>query len=332
VSLTPAADLIPGNSETHILPLIAGRQLSYAHNGHASSRKVALFFTGVFGVAKADTLLAAVESERIHYIAVTPPGWGASSPRPAGVEYAANLIESITALLDALHPAGVDALYVAGGSFGTVPAQMLYGNDGWKYAPALAGCMLLAGFSPFRYHAGYAACLSWPNWLSVGAPALLPAHALQRLMRAVLARKFASVSGTKGFLESTLFAHPDADEDALMAAWLAKHHRTRDQFISDMAAGVHASVARTWDGFMEVADVIHSDWGFDPATLKNTPVVPVLVVTGEQDAIGGAMNAWIVKTYPHATARTTKGGHIGALFVMDELWSEFLGMCKRARE
>ena len=68
-----------------------------------------------------------------HYIAPTLPGNGESSSTPTGVPYHLNLCQTITALLEELYPStgsrgnASERLFIGGGSYGSVPAEMLYG-------------------------------------------------------------------------------------------------------------------------------------------------------------------------------------------------------------
>lgn len=263
-----------------------------------------------------------------HFIAPTPTGMGLTSPRPPGVAYHTNLINDMNALLESTHPDGIDALYVGGGSYGATMAQMLYGApyDQFPWGRQIKGVLLMAGFSPFKYHESYASSLAWPNWVSVGPPSRMPFRLFQRLFSLAVAGKFKSVEGAKTFLASTLFDKMDPAERAVMNKWLESKGKTFDEFVRGMAENNVRSVAKTWDGFMEVSDVLHSDWGFDPRKLDSEHAKPVLVVGGEADTIGGATNQWIVDNYPNATMRSVPGGHIAGLFYLDEVWEQLWEM------
>jgi len=91
-----------------------------------------------------------------------------------------------------------------------------------------------------------------------------------------------------------------------------------------MAENVVQSVRQTWAGFMEVSDVIHSDWGYDPNALdEEHKSRPILVVTSEGDALApDAMAKWLCTRYANAHFRTVTGGHLAALFQMNDLWKE----------
>lgn len=236
----------------------------------------------------------------------------------------------MNALLARTHPDGVDALFVAGGSYGTVMAQMLYGADfgAFPAGRAIRGCLLLAGFSPFRLHATYAQCLSWANYVAVGPPSTLPFRVLQRALRPVIAPKMRTIGDASAYLRTTFFNTDDPEERAALQRYLAERGETLDSLVSSMAENMVRSVATTWDGFMEVSDVLHSDWGFDPRQLGPEHTKPVLVVGGSNDDMGGATNQWIVDNYPNAVARTVPGGHISGMFHMDELWQQLVDLAR----
>jgi pimeloyl-ACP methyl ester carboxylesterase len=253
---------------------------------------------------------------------------GGTSPRDASTPYHLNLIADTRALLEHTHPSGVDAIYLGGGSYGTAMAQMIYGApyDLFPQGRAIKGVLLMAGFSPFKHHTGYAKCLSWPNYVAVGPPSTLPFRMFQRVFSSTVAPKLRTVEGSRVFLSQTLFDKMDPEERAVMDRWLASRGKTYDEFITSMSENNVRSVANTWDGFMEVSEVLHSDWGFDPRTLDKDHAKPVLVVSGAADDMGGATNQWIADNYANATFRTVPGGHIAGLFYMDELWDQLVAL------
>ncbi|KAJ5619433.1 hypothetical protein N7510_003417 [Penicillium lagena] len=175
-------DSLAGQEE-HILPLTNNRQLAYAHNGPITSRTVVIFFPGLFGVGSVSRVSESCRSLAAHVIALTLPGMGDTSTRDKSVPYHILLAKDINTLLAYLYPTDAfDTLYLSGGSYGTVPAQMLYGAP-YELFPAgrkVAGCLLLSGFSPLKYHQDYARSLSWQNWFSFGPPTqLIPFHGIQ---------------------------------------------------------------------------------------------------------------------------------------------------------
>lgn len=311
----------------HILPLPNSRQLAYAHNGPPHSRTVIVFFSGLMSVGNARDVPQPCRDINAHWVAPTLPGMGNSSPRNQGEEYHLALTRDITALLEHLHPDGFDTLYVSGGSYGTVQAQMLYGASYDLFPPGrkLAGCMLLAGFAPFRHHRAYTKSLSWQNWFSVGPPAqLIPFHLLQRLASVFIASKLKTLDGAKDFLWQMLFSRMDEAEKRTLAAYLQRKNRTEDDFLEGMARGA-VKACRIWDGFYEVSDVLHSDWGFAPAQLDEEHASkPIMIAGSEGDHLGGSTNDWMAANYKSSTLKIAPGGHISAVYYLDDLWSEFL--------
>lgn len=314
--------------EEHILPLPGNRQIAYAHNGPPTARTVVLFFSGLMSVGTAPRVPEPCRELGAHWIALTLPGMGRSSTRDRSVPYHVSLARDMTALLAHLYPDGAfDSLYVGGGSYGTVQAQMLYGAP-YEIFPAgkkIVGCVLLAGFSPFKYHVGYAQTLTWQNWFSVGPPSqIVPFHLLQRLFKLIIGSKLGTVEGARSFLGQTILDKMDREERAMLAIWLGRNDLTEEQFLDNMARGV-IRCCQNWDGFMEVSDVVHSDWGFEPRQLDDEHASkPMLVVSSMDDHLGGSTNQWIVENYWSASRKVVPGGHISSLFYMDEIWQEII--------
>jgi pimeloyl-ACP methyl ester carboxylesterase len=320
--------------EEHILTVPDGRQLAYAHNGNPSSRKVVVFFPGLFGVGTARDVPEPMRSVQAHWISLTLPGMGNTSSTRPGVPYCVNLARDVSALLNYLHPGGIDQLFVAGGSYGTVAAQMIYGApyDIFPQGRSIAGCLIAAGFSPFKYHKDYAKSLIWPNYISVGPPSqIVPLRLVQRLLRSFLASKLSTIEGAERFLRDALFDKMDGDERAMFDKYLVKQGEITGQFIRNMAETVIRST-NNWDGFMEVSDVLHSDWGFVPNQLDDEHArKPILIVGSDKDELGNRMNEWLVQNYKAAHSKQVAGGHISALFYQDELWVQMLELAARNR-
>lgn len=313
--------------EEHILQLPDGRQLAYARNGPLNSRTVIVFFAGMMSVGTAGDVPEPCREIEAQWISPTLMGMGNTSSRPANRSYSETLAADMTALLTYLFPTGaIDKLYIAGGSYGTVPAQMLYGApyELFPFGRKIAGCILLAGFSPFKYHKQYAKSLNWQNWFSLGPPSQMPFRLLQHMFKAGVAPKVKTAEDASIILRKTLLGTMDDEEKKMFSSWLETKGRTEDDFISQMAHGTVKS-CQNWDGFMEVSDVIHSDWGFDPANLDaEHSSKPMLVVSSASDEIGGSTSGWLVDNYKEASLKVIPGGHISALYYMDEIWRDVL--------
>lgn len=321
-------------AEEHILDLGGGRQLAFAHNGSATSRVVILSFTGLFSIGSIPDVPEPCRRLCAHMIHPTLPGMGKSSPRARGEEYHVELLRGMTALLDHLYPTGeFDTLYVFGGSYGAVQAQMLYGAP-YSLFPAgrkIAGCLLLSGFSPFKYHVDHAENLTWHSWITIGPPSqLIPFRILQRSVSTMLAAKFKTVEGAKNFLKASIFSKMDGDERKRFAQFLVEKDRAEDEFIDTMARGV-VRCCEQWGGFHEVSDVIHSDWGFEPAALDEEHASkPMLIVGSDKDPQGGSTNGWLGANYKSARVKSVPGGHLAVNFYLDEIWRELLEMSGRS--
>ncbi|KAF8897390.1 Alpha/Beta hydrolase protein [Infundibulicybe gibba] len=312
------------------LQLPNGRTLAYSENGDASSPIVVMFLHGLFGVGDASRYSRVLKEKNVHLINPTLPGWGNSSPIPAGTSYHIGIASDIAALIDHLYPNATDLrLYIGGGSYGTVPAQMLYGAPFDIFPPGrhLCGCLLMAPFTPFRHHKGYAKALSSASYFSVGPPArYIPFRLIQRLASYGLGARLKTDAQAEEFIRGNLFAKMGEHELAAFQKWKREEGVADDEIEKKMAGDVLKSTCKTWDGFMEVADVIHSDWGFKPDELDvEHNARPLLVVTSTGDTMAPeGMAKWIAETYKNTKLMTVEGGHLAGLFHLTEIWAELL--------
>ncbi|KAJ6784663.1 hypothetical protein PWT90_03226 [Aphanocladium album] len=314
----------------HLLQLPNNRQVAYASNGPETAKTVVLFFSGIMAIGTARRVPEPCQKLSLRWIAPTPPGMGQSSTRDLTVPYNVSLARDMTALLEHLYPSGgFDTLYIAGGSYGTVMAQMLYGApyDLFPAGRKIVGGMVLAGFSPYKYDKNYTKALNWNTWMSVGPPSQLPFRPLQHAFKAAIGSKMRTEEGAKNFLRFTLFDVMDNEEKEQFRSHVARFGDTEDEFLGWLA---HSTVecCKNWDGFMEVSDVIHSDWGFDPATLDAEHSKPFLVVKSADDIIGSMNSAWLAANYKSATSKTIPGGHVSSMYYMDDIWEEMITLVK----
>ncbi|KAJ7100156.1 Alpha/Beta hydrolase protein [Mycena belliarum] len=313
------------------LPLSDGRTLAYEDVGDASSSLVVIFFHGVFGVGSAPMAVSPVLiAKNAHYITPTLAGWGFSSPRPTSKSYAATLASDLTELINHLHPNSPDLrIYVGGGSYGTVPAQMIYGAsfDTFPLGRNIVGCLLGAPFSPFKWHTEYAKSMTWTNYLSVGPPSrILPLQPLQRMAIAGLSLKLNTVDKAEAFLRQLLFDSAAPEERAAFAKWRDSYGLEEGVLERKMAANMVKSISRSWAGFIEVADVIHSDWGFCPNQLDDEHTInrPMMIAASQQDDLGPDMANWLKANYRNSTIKWVPGKHLSTLYEMDNLWAAML--------
>ncbi|KAF9055098.1 alpha/beta-hydrolase [Hymenopellis radicata] len=299
-----------------LLTLSDGRTLAYAHNGNPASSLVVVFLHGFMGVGRARRLSPIFKAHDVHNIAPTLSGWGNSSPRPSNMSYAAALLADLTELITHLHPNDEDLrIYISGGSYGTVPAQIVYGApfDQFPLGRKVVGCVLLAPFSPFRWHKDYAKAMTWPNYISVG-PLLIK-------------WKMSSVEKAERFIRAELFDKAQQDERDAFAKWRAAEGVAEGELEREIATGAFLSMSNTTVGFSEGAGVIRSDWGFRPDQLDDEHVEgrPMLIVASKHDALGPDMANWLQQNYRNSRLKWVSGGHVSALYEMDAIWREMLG-------
>ncbi|KAJ7739987.1 Alpha/Beta hydrolase protein [Mycena maculata] len=313
------------------LTLIDGRTLAYGDTGDASSSLVVIFLHGVFGVGSASTSLSPVLIEKkVHYITPTLAGWGYSSPRPSSKSYAAVLTSDMTELITHLHPDTHNLrIYVAGGSYGTVPAQMLYGApfDTFPLGRNIVGCLIAAPFSPFKWHKEYTQSMTWMNWFSVGPPSrILPFRPIQRMAVLGISMKMSTVDEAEAFLRGLLFDSAAPEERAAFAKWREAHGLEEGVFERQMASNMVKSISKSWAGFIEVADVIHSDWGFRPDSLdeEHTLRRSIMVAASSDDDLGPHMATWLRANYKNSSLKWVAGKHLSALYEMDNMWAEMM--------
>lgn len=309
-----------------------GRTLAYATSGNASSTTVLLYLHGAFTVGETSKVSRAVASKDIHHICPTLPGWGNTSPPPPYMSYIDCLTSDMTALLDHLYPdRGRDIkLYVAGGSFGTVPAQILYGApyDQFPYGRCIVGVLLMGSLTPFRYHKDYAKHTTWSNYFMIGPMnQWTPLRdVLVRFVAFEMQRKMSTVENAEKFLRGFLFDKMDEAEKEEYAQWRAKEGIAEGETERRFANNVVRSIAKSWEGFKLMSSVLHSDWGFRPDGLDeehSRPFVMLVTSPGDKEA-PQAWTEYLAACYKNTKVKTLRGGHIGILYHLDDVWAEFL--------
>jgi pimeloyl-ACP methyl ester carboxylesterase len=306
-----------------------GRTLAYAESGNSSSSTLVIYMHGLFTIGRASESKVLKEKD-IHYISPTLPGCGTSSPRNKDKSFTLGLVSDITALIEHLHPHDLNLkIYIAGGSFGTVPAQMLYGApfDLFPYGRYVAGCMLLGPLSPPRYHEDYAKSLTMANYISIGPPSrYIPFKLLPRLVSFIMHRQVKTVEGAERFIRSLLFDNMKEEESAAFKKWKEDNGKKDGELERQMAENARTSVQYSWEGFLDAADVIHEDWGFNPALLDDEHNKrPIFIVATDGDTMAPDTNAkWLAASYKNARYQSLPGGHIAAIYHMNDLWRQFL--------
>jgi hypothetical protein len=279
-----------------ILTLDSGRVIAYDQDGDPQSNRVLLFFAGIFTIGSIRYPLPVVKEKGLHHIAFTLPGWGDASPVAPSSTFAKTLIGDITALFDHLYADTSNLkIYVAGGSFGSVPAQVVYGAsfDVFSLGRNVAGMMLLAPFSPFRIHKNYAKTLSWRDWISVG-PLTQYFPRLHSYFVEWIGPKFKTVDSAEKMLRQILFDKMDEAEKENLAAHCQKLGTTPDEFIKAWAEDAVKSVENGFEGFKQCAVALHSDWGFTFPLDSEHARGKVLIGVTKRDTLGpGWVNTWL---------------------------------------
>lgn len=319
-------------SKEEYLQLEGGRVLAYAHTGNTSSNNVVIFLHGVFGVGRVNpkTIAPVFIEKGVHHLAPTLPGWGNSSPPPASTTFHDYLYEVITILVTHFHPdTSSIKLYISGGSYGTMAAQMLYGApyDVFPLGRQIAGVMLIAPFSPPHIHKNYTKCLSWANYTAIGPPSrYLPTMKLGKVM---MEDKVNTLEKAAAFIHDFGFKKMTPGEREAFERFKEKHGIADGETEKTMGEGVYSSVAKTWEGFFAVAKVFHSGWGgYDPTSLDDEHArKPVLLVMTHEDKDNKLMGEWLLKNMRNVRGRYEEGGHMASVFVLDDIWADFLSDC-----
>ncbi|KAK0205048.1 Alpha/Beta hydrolase protein [Desarmillaria ectypa] len=311
------------------LTLSDGRRLTYADNGDTTSSLVIVMYHGVFGVGRATRISLALRELGVHFVAPTLPGWGTSDSRPKDLPYPACLISDFTALINHLHPNDENLrIYISGGSFGSVPAQILYGAsfDTFPLGRKIVGCLLLAPFSPFKWDKGYTKGMTWQNYISVGPPSqLLPFRIVPRILAAAMSAQMGTVEKTEVLIRKVLFDKADETERAAFAKWREQNGIAEGQLEREFAENANCSIATSREGFLEASDDLHCDWGFRPNQLdEEHSKRPLLIIASTSDELGPEMAKWLVGNYANSKLEWVQGGHIAALYEVDGIWKRFI--------
>lgn len=302
-----------------LLTLDSGRVIAYEQDGDPQSNRVLLFFPGIFSVGSIRYTFPVVKEQGLHHVAYTLPGWGNASPVPPSSTFAQTVLGDITALFDHLYTDTSNLkIYVAGGSFGTVPAQVIYGApfDVFPLGRNVAGMMLLAPFSPFHIHQDYTKSLTWRDWISVGP--LTKYLPISSLLALAMGSKFKSVDSAERMLRQMLFDKMDEAEKEKFGAHCQKLGTTPDEFVKSWAGESVRSVENGWEGFKQCAAALHSDWGFTFPLDGEHARGKVLVKVSNNDELGSGMGIYLAQNYANAELVTCEGGHISGMYTLNE--------------
>ncbi|KIK96952.1 hypothetical protein PAXRUDRAFT_825439 [Paxillus rubicundulus Ve08.2h10] len=319
------------STEEQYLPMPRGRTLAYSAAGTPTSTTVALYLHGAFTVGNASKPPKPMvdEDKPIHYICPTLPGWGKTSPPLPDTEYVDCVTGDMTALLEHLYPNNADEikLYVAGASFGSLPAQMLYGAPYAKFpfGRRIAGLLLVVPTASYRHFTDYYKTLDWFSYLFAGPIVKYDYFQIvPKIMALLIGAQFANADRAEAALKRSLFATMDDDEREVYRKWREDNRVSEREALRELAELAVRSVQTSWEGIRMLPRIGHADWGFHPDTLDeehNRP--PVLVVSARQDRMAPEVHQrYLVDHYKNARMKYIDGGHSAPRYYMDELWDE----------
>ncbi|KAG0692103.1 Alpha/Beta hydrolase protein [Suillus ampliporus] len=284
-------------SVERLLPLRDGRTLAYTESGNLSSKTVILFMHGLFSIGDASQMESPVIlSKNVRFVMPTLPGWGNTSPSPPSTPYRDCLASDMTALLFHLYPDsnGNDIkLYIAGTSYGTVSAQILRAAV-WRVVT-------------FRYHKGYAKSMTWKYYIVAGPISYyMPFNLISHAIKFLVVKHWSSIESVEATYRG-LFDKLDREERKAFEKWFK-------------------STSKSWEGFMLMAPLLHSDWGFRPDALDEEHSRPRVLLTASKDDILSSMAYahYLAANYKNARIKDIHGQHLSIVYQMDEVWAEFL--------
>ncbi|KAG1752782.1 Alpha/Beta hydrolase protein [Suillus lakei] len=321
------------SSGEQILPLRDGRTLAYAECGNLSSKTVVLHFHGLFTIGGVLVQTSPVLlSKNVHVISPTLPGWGNTSPPPPSTPYHDCMTSDMTTLLSHLYPDSNDRgikLYITGSSFGTVPAQILYGApyDKFPFGRCISGVLLMGALTPFRYDKDYAKQMTWRRYFLAGPISYyMPFNLVSHLAKFVLARKMATIESAGAMWREDLLNRMDQAEREVLTRWCEEHGTVPEDVVQGICETAMKSVSKSWEGFTLTPPLLHSDWGFRPDALDEEHSRPhILITAGKVDHLTPVTYArYLAANYKNVRIKDFDGGHFGILYHMDEVWTEFL--------
>lgn len=254
-----------------------GRQLEVASIGPITGRTV-VFHHGTPGTASLVRLFEdVVEEFGLFVVAVSRPGYGASTRRAGRV--VGSVVEDVHAALDAL---GRDR-YLAVGWSGGGPHALACAGLG---APRCLGAWSLAGVAPMD------ADFEWTEGMG---PENVEEFALAReagpAYEAFMAETAAAFAAATPESVVALFGGLLSPVDRAALAGEASREL--------MASAMHEAFAAGWRGFYDDDRAMFEPWGFDLATVS----VPVAIWYGEHDLmVPSTHGRWLGGAIPTASA------------------------------
>ncbi|KAJ7591317.1 hypothetical protein C8J56DRAFT_1013999 [Mycena floridula] len=272
-------------SSERYLTLTDGRIIAYAETGGPTSSIVVVFLHGVFGIGAGSFM-----PRDVHYLVPTVPGWGESSPRDTSKSFTASFLSNMSEFISAVHSNHENMkLYVAGGSYGTALAQILYGAtfEIFPLGKHIVGCIILAPFSLFRHHKEYSKSMNWKNHIAVGVRS--PFNIISRLTAGIISTKIKSVESARSVIREVMFKNITPEEQAAFDKWSKENGISQDEFELEMTENA----------------VKTSDSG------------------RPHDDLGKDMARWLNEQYKNSQIRWVNGGHITSVYALNGIWADF---------
>jgi len=314
----------------------SGRTLAFDHSGDYGSLIVVVFYHGVFGVGNANSSRRSrvFDEKHVHFVTPTLPGWGRTSPPSSSTpSYTDTLTSDLTALIHHLYPDPSTRarlqIFVSGGSFGTVAAQIIYGQplDKFPLGRCIRGLLLLSPFSKpgHGWDPNFNSSLDLGSWLMMGSPShYVPFNMLPRLLSTMFKTKFTTIESAEQMIRTTLFDRMDEAEKREFDTYRREHSLNEGQLEREFAVNAWRSVQMGMDGFTGLNQVMHEDWGFRPQEID--PLGRrVLIYAAKGDTLApNAQAYWLRDNYRNSELILLDGGHIVVLTKMEEIWTSFL--------
>ncbi|KAG0700494.1 Alpha/Beta hydrolase protein [Suillus ampliporus] len=318
-------------SGEQFLPLRDGRTLAYAEAGNLSSKTVLLYMHGLFTVGDASQTSPVILSKNVHFVTPTLPGWGNTSPPPPSTSYHDCLTSDMTTLLSHMYPDSNSndiKLYIAGSSFGTVPAQILYGApyDKFPFGRCISDVLLCGALPPFRYHKDYTKSMTWKYYIVAGPITYyIPFNLVARLIKFRMERKWPTTEAVEASFREH-FDRMDRADREVFARWCEGCGRVPEDTVQNLAENKIKSTSKSWEGFMLMTPLLHSNWGFRPDALDEEHSRPRVLITASKDDILSPMAYahYLAANYKNARIKDVNGRHLSMIYQMDEVWAEFL--------
>ncbi|KAG0692400.1 hypothetical protein DFH29DRAFT_1084744 [Suillus ampliporus] len=238
-------------SGERLLPLRDGRTLAYAEAGN--------HMHGLFTVGDVSQMSHVILSKNVHFVAPTLPGWGNTSPPSPSILYHDCITSDMTALLSHLYPDsnGSDIkLYISGGSFGTVPAQILYGApyDKFPFGRCISDVLLCGALSPLRYHKDYAKSMTWKYYIVAGPISYyMPFNLITRGIKFLVARQWSSEESVEAVFQGHFDRMGQAERE-MFEKWCEGCGKvpedTARTYVQTLARNKVKSTSKSWEGFM----------------------------------------------------------------------------------